>query len=138
MCSLKRGRTEGRRSCPQSKHARLHETNRQTEGVGEECGKKIEGSIRIMSNNINGISINNYLKLDKVKSIIDDFDVDVFGCQEVNVCWSRCKYSERLFSKLRGWKESCISSVAYNATESSTKKKQFGGVAMITVGSMAY
>ena len=138
MNSPQRGRTDGRRSGPRSTNTRLEETNRPEEGVGDECGVKGEGCIRLLSNNINSLSINSNLKLSKVKAIIDDFNVDIFGCQEVNVCWKSCRFSERLYRRLRGWRETCTSSVAYNTTESSRKKVQRGGVAMITVGSMTY
>ena len=138
MSSTERGRTGGRRSSPESNNTRLVETNRLEEEYGDECGAKEDGNIRIMSNNINGLGVNNGIKLDKLKAFIDDNDIDILGCQEVNVCWHQCKFRERLHQRLRGWRECCTASVAYNTTERNITKTMYGGVAMITVGALAH
>ena len=136
MSSRTRGRIGGRRFCPRSNERRLGETNRPVEEYGDECGNKEEGCIRIMTNNINGLSVKSQLKLSKLKSFIDDFDIDIIGCQEINVYWNNCKFKDRLHQKLRGWRESCTCSVAYNTTEKGSDIAQRGGTALITVGSM--
>ena len=124
MNSPERGWTGGRRSSPGSKNVRQEETNRLEEEYGDVCGEKPEGCLRVMSNNINGLSIKNNIKFNKLKSFIDEFDIDIFGCQEVNVCWNRYHFRERLHITLRGWRESCMASVVFNTTERSKSKVQ--------------
>ena len=122
MSSDERGKAGGRQSYPQSKRRRRIETNRPEEVIGDECVRKDEGCIRIMGNNINGLSIDNNFKINNLKSIIDDYNVDIFGCQEVNVCWNLCRFKDRLFQKPRGW----TTLVAFNTTEACKRKHQWG------------
>ena len=71
--------------------------NRSEGWRGNVCEKKGDNCIRIMTQNINSIGIDTNLhKINEIKGIVEDQEIDIIGIQETNVCWYNCQHKEKL------------------------------------------
>ena len=129
----------GRQLQGETRRVDRQEPNRPEEAVGDICGKKHDMCLRIMSQNINGIGQNkNSNKENGIKGMIVEFSVDVLGLQELNVCWYKIPEKQRIWDRLKGWKEQFNLSVAHNMEEKDTQAYQPGGTAVISVGKISH
>ena len=100
-------------------------SNRPMEAVRDECALKLSTSLRLMTQNINGIGlIAENIKELAVKELLIDKKIDVMGIQETNVCWHKMQNKHKIWDRFRGWKESgsCKVSVAYNFSDTTSTK----------------
>ena len=89
MVSCNESVVEGRRLRDNYGGWDRQEPNRPEEAVGDWCGGKQKGNIRIVTQNINGLGqISGILKERNLKEFILDRDIDIMGVQELNVCWA--------------------------------------------------
>ena len=90
--------------------------------------------MRLVTQNINGISPTiNSIKEQSVKDFAQDFSVDIFAQQQLNVCWNKVKEGERIWDRFKGWRKSHNLSVGFNAEDKNSKRHQSGGVALLSL-----
>ena len=71
---------------------------------GMELGNKHDNKFRIIFANCNGLPIfNQHSKNDQIRSCIDEWNADVLGLEEVNVCWQVINNSDRLYTRPSTW-----------------------------------
>jgi len=111
------------------------------EAVGNECAFKLSTSLRLMTQNTNGIGlIAENIKELAVKELLIEKKIDVMGIQEKNVCWHKMRNKHKMWDRFRGWKEcgSCKLAVAYNSSDTIKEKSQYGGTTLITMNILAH
>ena len=116
-------------------------SNRPMEAVGDECAFKLSTSLRLMTQNINGLGlIAENIKELAVKELLINKKIDVMGIQETNVCWHKMQNKHKIWDRFRAWKESgsCKVSVAYNTSDTISAKSQYGGTSLITMNMLAH
>ena len=99
---------------------------------------KANDSIRLMSLNINGLSMSKRgnSKAERLKLLISKYQLDAVGIQEVCVNWDEYKSSNRLAALLRRGYDPIRSVQSYNTLEGNTNigNVQRGGTATVLQG----
>ena len=115
------------------------ELNRPEEIIGDSCTTKSNDCLRLMSQNINGLGQDsNSIKEQGLKKFIEEYKIDVMAIQQVNVCWSKVSYNNKIWERFRRWRQSHNLSVAYDMVDKNTKPHQTGGVATISTGKISH
>ena len=82
------------------------ESNRSEDEVGDHCGVKDKDTIRILTQNINGMGqVADSLKEMNLKTFTSNKMVDILAIQELNVCWTKVAHRNKIWDRFRGWKE---------------------------------
>jgi len=111
----------------------------QEENYGDHLKLKAENVLRIRFQNIGGLPISaGKVKDDFMRAGITKFDFDVFGLAEVNVNWRQVAEQDRLHSRSKHWWETNHLALGYNTTTLNRSCKQYGGVAMWTIGKVTH
>ena len=81
------------------------ESNRSEDIVGDICSTKHSECLRLITQNINGIgqTINN-IKETGIKAFTHDYSVDILALQELNVCWNKIPYAQRVWYRFMAWR----------------------------------
>ena len=131
--------SRGRLAQVNNRRRDTQERNRLEESVGDRCGKKQSAVIRVITQNIDGIGQEpNSLKERNLKDFVLDKEIDIFGFQQLNVCWSKLKYKYRVWDRFKGWNESYSMSVAFNNQDVTSTPYQPGGTALLTTNKLTY
>ena len=78
--------------------------------------------------NINGLPRTvNQPKERALQKLITDYNIDVMGCSEVNLNWSKLPPREQWAERSSGWWENSITSMAWNREDEATSSSQPGG-----------
>ena len=87
MSNINRSVVGGRLLRDEIERVDTQELNRPEEFMGDRCGVKDNGSLRIVSQNINGIGqTTKNIKEQNIKDFVHNFNVDILAMQELNVC----------------------------------------------------
>jgi len=111
------------------------------EAVGNECAFKLSTSLRLMTQNTNGIGlIAENIKELAVKELLIENKFDVMDIQKANICWHKMSNKHKTWDGFRGWKERgrCKLAVAYNPSDVISEKSQYGGTTLITMNMLAH
>ena len=108
--------------------------------VGDEGWEKLDGTVRIAFQNINGFNFDNeQVKYKRVYNFMAKFEIDAMGIAESNTYWPQLNSKARLWDKTKGWFEGIHLNTGFNKTEKKISKRyQPGGVACITTNKLAY
>jgi hypothetical protein len=107
--------------------------------VGDHCGVKDKDTIRILTQNINGMGqVADSLKEMNLKTFTSNKMVDILAIQELNVCWTKVAHRNKIWDRFRGWKESSHLSVAFNTEDKDAKVSQTGGTALISINKISH
>jgi hypothetical protein len=77
-------------------------------------------------------------KDDFLRAGINKYDFDIMGIAESNVKWDFIPEADRLYNMTKNWWESSHLITSHNKTSSDRNKKQYGGVAMWSLGQAAH
>merc|ERR1740124_473926 len=106
---------------------------------GDSCEGKEENCFRIMTQNLNGIGQNREnVKEKAVKEFINTFHIDILALQQLDVSWDKVHNVNKIWDRLRGWKESSKLSLAYNTEDVNRKAFQPGVTAVVAVGNVTH
>ena len=115
------------------------EPNRQEEYVGDKGENKEGDCLRIVTQNINGIGQkSNNIKEKSVKEFIQQFHIDLYAIQQLDVCWDKVRNRNKIWDRWRGWAENSNLSVAYSTDEVDRRPYQPGGAAVISSGRITH
>ena len=129
----------GRQTRVQPRKLGRQESNRSVEYVGDSCEGKEESSFRIVTQNINGIGqVRNNVKEKAMKEFISDYNIDIMALQQLDVSWDKVKNANKIWDRVRGWKESSNLSVCYNTEDVNRRTYQPGGTAVIAVDKITH
>ena len=79
------------------------------------------------------------LKMEKLKKLILDHNIDLVGLTEVNKDWRKINYPNTIWGATSGWKEQRRIQVAQNLTKPAQESEHLvGGVAIAAFGDLVY
>ncbi len=78
------------------------------------------------------------LKLEALRRIMTEQQIDIFGFTESNTCWDVVPELQRLARRTRGWWENSQWSLSYNPLEMETPIHQPGGTGILCVNAVAH
>ena len=82
------------------------EPNRLEEREGDICGEKCDDCIRLLSNNVNSLGqVEGSEKEMIFKEFVKDYEIDIAGIQETNICWHLMSHKNRIWDRFRMGKE---------------------------------
>ena len=104
---------------------------------GDRLHKKQHNSIRIMYEQVDGLAINSKKKqkIKKLRTLLKDLEVDIYGAAEVNVNWSRIHNNHKLQQLMKT--ETDLSSITAHNENENFRRYQVGGTAMLAIDSLA-
>jgi hypothetical protein len=106
---------------------------------GDSITKKKDQVLRIGYQNIGGFSFtSNSIKDDIFRQGLNAFEFDIFGVSKTNVDWHLLPDQHKLYFRTKYWWETRHVSQASNITLPSVTWKQFGGVALFSIGPSVY
>ena len=119
---------------------RLELNRREEIAVGNTDWEKLDGSIRIAFQNINGFGFDKEeVKFQRIFNFLAKYKIDKLGVAEANVFWPKINVKKRLWDRTRGWFEGLSINTAYNTNDVNISKRyQPGGVASFTTNKLAY
>ena len=103
-------------------------------------GKKKEGTVRILFQNIGGLGENkpkSSYKLDKLKKTVLANEVDIYGMAEVNTDWRLIDTENTLWNRTKGWHKHRKISLSHNEQGAKISPFQVRGTATITANEVA-
>ncbi len=100
---------------------------------------KNNNNLRIMLQNVNGIGYNEdtIWKSEKIKDMMNKFELDAFLMTEVNVNWKKVPRKFSLEYLTQYWFENSTNTFSYNQRDRSSTKSLPGGTAIVTKDELA-
>ena len=101
-------------------------------------------SIRILLQNVGGIGFvsgqrsRETLKMEKLKSVICHYDVDLFALSEVNKDWRKVPTKNTIWEGTKNWKENRRIQISSNTTQRPDREFLVGGTAMCAFNDMVF
>jgi len=107
---------------------------------GHQMGKKPEGMIRVVLQNVDGIPHNKQgdMKLDSLRLFTEEQEIDIMAMTELNTAWDCLEYNDRLPAKTRGWWEANHWSVTHNKQDKQGDTFQPGGAALVVLNALSH
>jgi hypothetical protein len=79
------------------------------------------------------------LKMEKLKKLILDYDIDITSLTEVNKDWRKVEYDDTIWGSTAGWRENRGMQVSHNKSVAPGDSKfQVGGTAMLVLGDVSF
>ena len=100
--------------------------------------------MRILLHNPNGIGFisiarcKETLKMEKLKKVVLNHDVDLTALTEINKDWRTVQYEDTIWGATTTWRKHRRIQASYNVTERACKRYQVGGTAMILLGDLTF
>jgi len=110
---------------------------------GNQLGKKLDTTLRIVFQNIGGFQKDEEmdLKLEALHRFVTEQEVDIFGFTKANTCWDLMPENRRLAHRTRGWWETGQWTCTHNRTERHDGDNsifQPGGMGLLCVNQVAH
>jgi hypothetical protein len=122
-----------------SGNSTLDETWNEDEIFGDPIYKKPNHVLRIGYQNIEGLSFSaNSVKDDVIRTGLNTWEFDIFGMSETNIDWRLIPDQHKLYFRTKTWWETSHLSHAFNVTFPPITRKQFGGTALFSIGTVTH
>ncbi len=106
---------------------------------GDDIAKKPAHILRLGFQNIGGFSFSSGSnKDDKIRHGINLWEFDIVGLAELNIDWRLIPEQDRLYFRTKPWWKTVHISSTHNTTSPPIQRKQFGGTALLSLGSVVH
>ena len=111
---------------------------------GDAINRKRDDCVRLLFQNVGGIGFcsatrsQESLKLEKLKELVIDKEVDIVGLAEVNTDWRLVENNNSVWAATAAWKESRRIQLGFNTTAPPVEKYQVGGTLNMTFDEVAF